>query len=87
LLFGNPGPLSPAGFHSEVLQGLLDGVVAASGPAARASLLQGLGEWLAKERPIIFLYRQDVPALVNKRVHGLAGSGERLDLRGVWVDP
>jgi peptide/nickel transport system substrate-binding protein len=87
LLFGNPGQLAPAGYHSDVLQGLLDGVVAASGPSARVSLLQGLGEWLAKERPIIFLYRQDVPALVNKRVHGLAGSGERLDLRGVWVDP
>jgi hypothetical protein len=65
----------------------LDGVVLAPGLATRASLLQSLGTWLANERPVIFLYRQEVLALVNKRVHGLAGSGERLDLRAVWVDP
>lgn len=87
VLLGAQGQLAPSGFHSEVLQGMLDGVVLAPGPAARAPLLQRLGEWLANERPIIFLYKQEVPALVNKRVHGLAGSGERLDLRGVWIDP
>ncbi len=87
VLFGSQGQIGLSGYRSEALQGLLDGVAAASGPAARAPLLQRLGEWLAHERPLIFLYRQEVPALVNKRVHGLAGSGERLDLRAVWVDP
>jgi peptide/nickel transport system substrate-binding protein len=87
LFFGSQGQLSLSGFRSEALQNLVDGMVLASGPAARAPLLQSLGEWLANERPVIFLYRQEVPALVSKRVHGLAGSGERLDLRAVWVDP
>jgi hypothetical protein len=49
--------------------------------------LQQVGEWLASERPVIFLYRHDVPALVAKRVYGLSGVGDRLDLRSVWVDP
>jgi peptide/nickel transport system substrate-binding protein len=87
VLLASQGQLSPSGFHSETLQSLIDGVVLAANPAGRAPLLQKLGEWLANERPIIFLYRQEVPALANRRVHGLAGSGERLDLRGAWVDP
>ena len=87
VLLGAQGPLDLSGFRAESLQAVLDPIVLASGPAARAPLLQSLGEWLAKERPMIFLYRQEVPALVNKRVHGLAGTGERLDLRAVWVDP
>jgi len=87
LLFGSQGQLSFSGYRSEPLQVLLDQVRLAVGPAARVPVLQHLGEWLASERPVIFLYRHDVPALVAKRVHGLAGVGDRLDLRSVWVDP
>jgi peptide/nickel transport system substrate-binding protein len=87
LLFGSQGQLSFSGYRSEPLQSLLDQVRLATGPLARAPILQHLGEWLASERPVIFLYRHDVPALVAKRVHGLAGVGDRLDLRSVWVDP
>jgi hypothetical protein len=36
---------------------------------------------------VIALYRHDVAALVSRRVHGLTGSGDRLDLRAVWIDP
>jgi len=28
-----------------------------------------------------------VPALVGKRVHGLAAVGDRLDFRSVWIEP
>ena len=87
LLFGNQGQLSFIGYRSERLQSLLDQVRLAPGPAARVPALQHVGEWLASERPVIFLYRHDVPALVAKRVHGLSGVGDRLDLRSVWVDP
>jgi peptide/nickel transport system substrate-binding protein len=86
-LFGSQGQLSFIGYHSERLQSLLDQVRLAPGPAARVPALQHVGEWLASERPVIFLYRHDVPALVARRVHGLAGVGDRLDLRAVWVDP
>jgi peptide/nickel transport system substrate-binding protein len=86
-LFGSQGQLSFIGYRSERLQFLLDQVRLAPGPAARVPALQQVGEWLASERPVIFLYRHDVPALVAKRVHGLAGVGDRLDLRSVWVDP
>jgi peptide/nickel transport system substrate-binding protein len=87
LLFGSQGQLSFSGYRSETLQSLLEQVRLAPGPVARVPALQHLGEWLASERPVIFLYRHDVPALVAKRVHGLAGVGDRLDLRSVWVDP
>jgi peptide/nickel transport system substrate-binding protein len=86
-LFGSQGQLSFIGYRSERLQSLLDQVRLAPGPAARVPALQQVGEWLASERPVIFLYRHDVPALVAKRVHGLSGVGDRLDLRSVWVDP
>ena len=86
-LFGSQGQVSFSGYRSEHLQSLLDQVRLAPGPAARVPALQQVGEWLASERPVIFLYRHDVPALVAKRVHGLAGVGDRLDLRSVWGDP
>ena len=86
-LFGNQGQLAFSGFRSDPLQALLDQLPLAPGPAARKPELQRIGEWLANERPVIFLYRHDVPALVGKRVHGLAGIGDRLDLRSVWVEP
>jgi peptide/nickel transport system substrate-binding protein len=86
-LFGSQGQLNFIGYRSEPLQSLLDLVRLAPGPVARMPALQRVGEWLAAERPVIFLYRHDVPALVARRVHGLAGVGDRLDLRSVWVDP
>ncbi|MGA7744064.1 MAG: ABC transporter substrate-binding protein [Polyangia bacterium] len=87
LLCGSQGQLAFSGYRSEHLQSLIEQVRLAPGPAARVPVLQQVGEWLASDRPVIFLYRHDVPALVAKRVHGLAGVGDRLDLRSVWVDP
>jgi peptide/nickel transport system substrate-binding protein len=86
-LFGSQGQLSFIGYHPDRLQPLLEELRLAASPVMRIPILQRIGEWLAGERPIIFLYRHDVPALVAKRVHGLAGVGDRLDLRSVWVDP
>jgi peptide/nickel transport system substrate-binding protein len=86
-LFGPDGELAFTGYQSDALAGLLDELRLADGPAARAPLLQRVGETLASEQPVIFLYRHDVAALVSRRVHGLAGEGDHLDLRGVWVEP
>jgi peptide/nickel transport system substrate-binding protein len=87
ILFGQQGELAFTGYRSEALPPLLDELRLADGPAARAPILQRIGETLADEQPVIFLYRHDVMALVSRRVHGLAGSGDRLDLRSVWVEP
>jgi peptide/nickel transport system substrate-binding protein len=86
-LFGPQGELAFTGYQSRPLDALLDQLRLADGPAARAPLLRQIGELLAVEQPVIALYRHDVPALVSRRVHGLVGSGDRLDLRAVWVDP
>ena len=87
MLFGPQGELAFTGYRSDALAPLLDELRLADGPRARAPLLQRIGETLAAEQPVIFLYRHDVVALVSRRVHGLTGSGDRLDLRAVWVDP
>jgi peptide/nickel transport system substrate-binding protein len=87
ILFGPQGELAFSGYRSTALDGLLDRLRLADGPLARAPLLQQLGALLALEQPVIALYRHDVAALVSRRVHGLAGSGDRLDLRSVWLDP
>jgi peptide/nickel transport system substrate-binding protein len=86
-LFGEGGELAFSGYQSPALDALLDELRLADGPAARAPVLQRIGETLSVEQPAIFLYRHDVPALVSRRVHGLGGQGDHLDLRGVWVDP
>jgi peptide/nickel transport system substrate-binding protein len=86
-LFGPHGELAFTGYRAEPLGPLFDELRLAEGPAARAPVLQRIGEALAREQPVIFLYRHDVPALVSRRVHGLAAVGDRLDLRNVWVDP
>jgi peptide/nickel transport system substrate-binding protein len=86
-LFGAQGELAFGGHRSEAVEALLDELRAADGPRGRAPLLQRIAQTLAEEQPVIFLYRHDLPALVSKRVHGLSGSGDRLDLRSVWVEP
>jgi peptide/nickel transport system substrate-binding protein len=86
-LYGDRGEFNFAGYRSDAMTALLDQLRLADGPLHRAPLLQRIAELLAADQPVIFLYRHDVPALVARRVHGLAGSGDRLDLRGVWVDP
>lgn len=85
MLFGSEGPLVIAGAHVDGAQDLLDQLRVAPGQQGRAPVLQRIAERLSTQRPLIFLYRHDVPALVGKRVHGLAGQGDRLDLRSVWV--
>jgi peptide/nickel transport system substrate-binding protein len=86
-LFGPQGELAFTGYRSPALQGLLDELRKADGPAGRAPVLQRIAELLAAEQPVIFLYRHDVAALAARRVHGLAGEGDRLDFRGVWLEP
>ena len=87
LLIGSQGDFQYTGYKPERFSNAIDRLRTASSPAARVPLLQQLAEILATDRPALFLYRHDVPALVSKRVHGLAAVGDRLDLRSVWVDP
>ena len=75
------------GYHSERFSTLVDLIRAAPSPSARTPLLGELAALLGADRPALFLYRHDVPALVGKRVHGLAAVGDRLDFRSVWIEP
>jgi peptide/nickel transport system substrate-binding protein len=83
-LFG--AELAFTGYRYPALQPLFEQLRRADGPPGRAPVLQHIAEALAAEQPVIFLYRHDVAALVARRVHGLCGEGDRLDLRAVWVD-
>ena len=87
LILTRGGDFQYTGYRPEGFSSLIDLLRAAPSPAGRAPLLQELAGLLAADRPALFLYRHDVPVLVAKRVHGLAAVGDRLDLRGVWVDP
>ena len=85
-LFGPLGELAFTGYRPEPLVPLFDELRMADGPAARRPILGRIAEALGREQPVIFLYRHDTAALVSRRVRGLAGSGDRLDLRGVWLE-
>ena len=87
LLLTAQGDFQYTGYKSERFVAAVEQVRDAPSPAARRPLLQRLADVLATDRPALFLYRHEVPALVAKRVHGLAAVGDRLDLRFVWVDP
>jgi ABC-type oligopeptide transport system substrate-binding subunit len=87
LLLAPQGDFEYTGWRPERLTTLLEAIRVAPLPAARAPLLGQLATLLASERPALFLYRHDVPMLVSRRVHGMAASGDRLDLRSVWLDP
>ena len=87
LLLTAQGDFQHTGYRPEKLTALVDGLRTALSPAARAPLLAQFAKLLATDRPALFLYRHDVPALVSKRVHGLAALGDRVDLRSVWVEP
>ncbi len=86
-VFGPGAEFNFTGHESPGLAGLFEQLRAAEGPPTRAPILQRIADTLAREQTAIFLYRHEVAALVSRRVHGLAGAGDRLDLRGVWVDP
>ena len=87
LLIGSQGDFQYTGYRSEGFTALVDRLRTSPSAAGRAPLLQQLADLLATDRPALFLYRHDVPALVSKRVHGLAAVGDRFDFRSVWVEP
>jgi peptide/nickel transport system substrate-binding protein len=87
LLLGSQGDFQFTGYRSERFLTTIDLLHAAIGARERAPLAQRLAEILAEDRPALFLYRHDIPVLVSRRVHGLAATSDRLDLRAVWVDP
>ena len=87
LLLGSQGDFQYTGYKPETFSTAIEHLRTAPSPDARMPLLQQLAEILATDRPALFLYRHDVPALAAKRVHGLAAVGDRLDLRFIWVDP
>jgi peptide/nickel transport system substrate-binding protein len=86
LMFGSGGPFNFAGYRSAEVDATLEALRLGVGPTQRQSLLAALGAQLAHDQPVLFLYQFDVPALVARRVHGLAAVGDRIDLRRAWVD-
>jgi peptide/nickel transport system substrate-binding protein len=86
-LFGAAGAFNYGGYQSSTLEATWEEFRRAAGPAARRPVLARIARLIADDQPVIFLYRTDVPALVSTRVHGLAATGDRLDLRRVWLDP
>jgi peptide/nickel transport system substrate-binding protein len=84
-LFGADGIYNFGGYRSTPVEALLDELRRAPGPAARRPILARLGQLIGEEQPVIFLYRQDVPALISNRVQDLTTIGDRLDLRRVWM--
>jgi peptide/nickel transport system substrate-binding protein len=87
LLLAAGGDFQHTGYRPERFSTLVDLLRAAPTPSARAPLLEQLADMLAADRPALFLYRHDVPALVSRRVHGLAAIGDRMDFRSIWVEP
>jgi ABC-type transport system substrate-binding protein len=87
LLLGSQGDFQYTGYRSDRFAATVDLLKVAISPFGRAPLEQQLADVLAEDRPALFLYRHNVPVLVSRRVHGLAGQGDRLILQGVWVDP
>jgi peptide/nickel transport system substrate-binding protein len=87
LLLSSRGDFQYTGYRSERFSTAIELLRAAPTPADRAPVLQQLADILAADRPALFLYRHDVPALVSKRVHGLAAVGDRLDFRAAWIEP
>jgi len=87
LLLTSQGDFEYTGYRPQRFSDLVDLLRVAPSPAARAPLLAQLAGLLAADRPAIFLYRHEVPALVSKRVHGLSAVGDRFDFRSVWVEP
>lgn len=86
LQFGTGGPFNYWGYRSAELDGDLETLRRAD-PVARPARLEAVSEVLARDQPVIFLYRFDNVALISQRVHDLAAVADHLDLRRVWVDP
>lgn len=86
LQFGTGAPFNYWGYRSAELDAELETLRRAD-PIGRPARLEAVAQLLAREQPVIFLYRFDVAALVSKRVHDLAAVADHLDLRRAWVDP
>lgn len=86
LQFATGAPFNYWGYRSPDLDAALETLRRAD-PASRPACLDAVSQILARDQPVIFLYRFDVAALVAKRVHDLAAVADHLDLRRAWVDP
>ena len=86
LQFGTNAPFNYWGYRSADLDAELEALRRAD-PVSRPARLDAISQILARDQPVIFLYRFDVAALVAKRVHDLAAVADHLDLRRAWVDP
>jgi ABC-type oligopeptide transport system substrate-binding subunit len=87
LQFASTGPFNFWGYRSSATDSLLEALRRAPPSVDRLSLLQSLAGALARDQPVIFLYRFDVPALIARRVHDVSAVADRLDLRRAWLDP
>ena len=86
LQFGTGAPYNYWGYRSAELDAALEALRHAD-VTSRPARLETVSQLLAREQPVIFLYRFDVAALISKRVHDLAAVADHVDLRRTWVDP
>lgn len=86
LQFGTGAPFNYWGYRSAELDAALE-LLRRSEPPNRPARLEAVSAVLARDQPVIFLYRFDVASLISKRVHDLAAVADHLDLRHAWVDP
>ncbi|HEY4188710.1 MAG TPA: ABC transporter substrate-binding protein [Polyangia bacterium] len=86
LQFGSGGPFNYWGYRSAELDADLEALRRAD-DGARPARLAAVAEVLARDQPVVFLYRFDIAALISRRVHDISAVADRLDLRRVWVEP
>jgi peptide/nickel transport system substrate-binding protein len=87
LQFTSTGPFNFWGYRSPEFDGFVEALRRGPPTPDRLSLLGALGGVLARDQPVLFLYRFDVPALIARRVHDVGTVADRLDLRRAWLDP
>lgn len=86
LQFGTGEPYNYWGYRSAELDADLEALRHAD-PTMRQARLDAVSAVLARDQPVIFLYRFDVASLISKRVHDLTAVADHLDLRRTWVEP
>lgn len=87
LQFGAGAPFNFWGYRSPELESLLEELRRSPDELTHRRLLGDVAHLLARDQPVIALYRLDVPALMARRVHGIAAVGDRWDFRRAWIEP
>lgn len=87
LQFGTGALFNFWGYRSPELEPLLDELRRSPDDSTHRRVLGDVARLLARDQPVIALYRLDVPTLIARRVHGIAAVGDRWDFRRAWIEP